>query len=61
MEGEERAAYILAFVQGLVDESVGGGGVEEDADLMEAGLDSLSFVDLRCGPSCSPETKTLKL
>ena len=50
MEGEERAAHVLGMVRDLVNGAVGG-GVEDDADLMEAGLDSLMFVDLRCaGP-----------
>jgi acyl carrier protein len=38
--------YIFDFIVDLVNEAVGE-PVEEDTDLMEAGLDSLMFVDLR--------------
>ena len=46
MEDEERTEYIFAFIKDAVTDAIGD-EVEMDAELMEAGLDSLAFVDLR--------------
>jgi hypothetical protein len=48
MEDEERSEYIHTFIRDAVTDAIGSDSpVEPDAELMEAGLDSLAFVDLR--------------
>lgn len=48
MEDEERRQYIHTFIRDAVTDAIGRDSpVDPDAELMEAGLDSLAFVDLR--------------
>lgn len=57
---EDRHAHIRSFVQAAVTEAIGD-EVDNDQELMEAGLDSLAFVDLRNKIVEEVRTKSTKL